>query len=78
MKYQYNIDTDCGVAYEDCGPWRSYQLYSWGNTEAELIENAQISEIDQDGGDLDTYALEDAPAQIEKVCLRIIQRLVSK
>lgn len=44
------IDEDMGIDYQDAGPWRSYQLTTYGETLAQLFENACISEIDQDGG----------------------------
>jgi hypothetical protein len=52
---KYNIDQDMGIIYQDIRPWRSYHLESWGNSYDELIENALITEMSQDGEELDTY-----------------------
>lgn len=73
---KYNIDTDLGIDYRDSGRWRSYQLYASGNSEAELMEDATISEIDQDGGDLATYGLEDASNEVHAACIREIARII--
>jgi len=68
----YSIDTDLGVSYQDAGPWRSYTLVSSGDTLEELLNEASISEVDQDGGDLDCYSLADAPSEVETAALNCI------
>lgn len=52
---------DMGINYADEGPWRSYSLDSYGLTFADLLNNATIEEIDQDGGSLRWYGLDDCP-----------------
>lgn len=54
---KYSIDTELGIEYQDAGPWRSYHLYASGDSIQELIEDSSISEIDQDGGELDCYGI---------------------
>lgn len=68
----YSIDTDLGIDFADAGPWRSYQLETSGDTFTELVQNATVSEIDQDGGTLFAYGIDEAPSQVEAACLRMI------
>lgn len=67
-------DLELGISYQDAGPWRSYHLTAIGGTIEEAIEDASISEIDQDGGELCTYALEDAPEDVYKRSEEVIKR----
>ncbi len=55
MKKTKKINQDLGIEYQDCGPWRSYQLTADGSTFDELMGAAYIEEVDQDGGTLDHY-----------------------
>jgi hypothetical protein len=73
---KYGIDTDVGVSYQDEGPWRSYQLTASGDSLEELLISAEIAEIDQDGGDLDLYSLEDAPNEVQDLSLELLRELV--
>lgn len=73
----YQIDTDIGIDFADAGPWRSYHLETTGDSFNEMVQNATVSEIDQDGGELDTYSIEQASSQIEMECLRMILDKVS-
>ena len=59
--YKFSIDEDLGIEWADAGPWRSVNICSFGNSLAELIENCSLSEVDQDGGELNTFDLEDSP-----------------
>lgn len=69
----YSIDTtDIGIDFADAGPWRSYQLETSGDTFDQMVQNATVSEIDQDGGTLSAYGLDEASSQIEAACLRLI------
>jgi len=69
-------EQDFGPDYQDSGSWRSYDLESYGSTRQELIENAGISETDQDGGTIDSYDIVDfvererAVAYIHDYCNR--------
>lgn len=73
--YRYVIDDDdIGIDYRDCGPWRSYRMDSYGDTREELIANATIAEVDQDGGELDCYGLADAPNDVYERCEQIIDQ----
>jgi hypothetical protein len=75
---KFCIDTTLDVQYRDIGPWRSYQLYTTGDSLDEMIKNATVSEIDQDGGDLDTYELNDCTTKVELECLELIHAEVLK
>ena len=72
---KYKMSGDVGVDYADCGQWRSYEIEGRGNTIEEFMEDVYISEIDQDGGELDTYALEDAPNEVIDAVERYITRI---
>lgn len=67
-----HIDTGLGIMYQDEGPWRSYELVASGTTLEELIEDATISEVDQDGGELACYGLDNCGGEIERVAVKII------
>ena len=66
------IDCDTEVEWCDDGPWRNYQLEASGDTLEQVLKSAQITEIDQDGGDLATYGLEEAPQDVELAGKKII------
>ena len=60
MKVKYSIQyKDLEIDYQDSGIWRSYELSASGNTLEEMLEDATISEIDQDGETLDCYGIEE-------------------
>jgi len=68
------IDEDLGINFCDEGPWRSYHFYTSGKTKAECMEDATISEIDQDGGELNCYGLEDCEHEVETSVMKRIDR----
>ena len=72
---------DLEVDYRDSGPWRSYELSTYGNTVQELIDNATISEIDQNGGEITCYGYGDASLAVgyavEYVCEQQYNKLFS-
>jgi hypothetical protein len=72
--YRYFIpDGDLGISYQDEGPWRSYEISdARGNTREEFLESLAISEVDQDGGELDTYGFADAPCEVQRVILEAV------
>jgi hypothetical protein len=61
----YDLDVD----HQDAGPWRSYELTASGDTFEELAKDATISEIDQDGGELNSYAVGDARPEVYNAAL---------
>ena len=63
---QINIDTELSTPYEDSRQWRSYHLTASGRDLLELVHDATISEVDQDGGDIMSYGLEDAPQDVRE------------
>ena len=75
---QIFIDTDLGIEYQDAGPWRSYHLVAQGATYQELLDDAVIAEVDQDGGDLRYYGLRDeyGDDEAKSVALRVIRQRV--
>ena len=70
----YIDNLDVGVDFADEGPWRSWYLTTEGSTLKECLDNASIAEVDQDGGDLDCYGIDDAPSEVYNVCVYLIQR----
>lgn len=58
MKYSIEV-SDFASPFADYGPWRSHDLSTEGNSLRELIDNAQVFEVDQDGGELGNYPLSD-------------------
>jgi hypothetical protein len=61
------------------GPhWRYYTLYAEGDSLAELIESAEIHELDQDGGFDTSYGLEDATEQVARAALDTIERAIQE
>lgn len=68
----YSIDAEMGVSYQDSGQWRSFHLETSGDSLSEMLDNATVSEVDQDGGTIDAYDLREASSQIKNVGFRII------
>lgn len=74
---KYQIDQEMNLDYQDAPPWRSYHLSSDGDKFTDLITNATISEIDQDGGSLACYSIADAENRVADRARRIIADFVS-
>lgn len=72
---RFSIDQDTGISYEDSGRWRSYQLYASGNDIDELMADAHIAEVDQNGDDINFYPLEESSNEIYKVSVKIIEEI---
>lgn len=70
---KYSIDEDLGIDYRDCGPWRCYMFASDGNTLEDLLDNASIAEVDQDGGEINCYGLDDASQEARTRALALIE-----
>lgn len=66
------IDEDTGHSDSDERGFRSFQLIATGVSLWELLEDAHISEVDQDGGDVRQSPLDDYPDAVIKTCERII------
>ena len=62
-KFQINY-LDLNVDYTDSGKFRSYSLDTHGNGLQDMMLNATIEVIDQDGDTLDTLVLDDCPKQV--------------
>lgn len=73
---KFQIDVDLNVAWQDAGVWRSYQLIAEGDSIDALVENAIIEEIDQDGGTLNHYGIEDASNEVSKTAFKRLTKLV--
>lgn len=65
---------DLGIDFRDFGPWRSYHLDTHGDTLSECLVNATISEIDQDGGELDCYDIDYASSEVYRAVVDAITK----
>jgi len=77
-KRKYDISMDTGVEFADAGRWRSFELCAIGDNARDLIESATIAEIDQDGGDLNHYALEDASNEVIEAAMQMIKEITGE
>jgi len=66
------IDEHLDIDYQDSGRWRSYHLSTDGDNLQELTENADIFEIDQDGGEITNYELCNASNEVIKEASKVI------
>ena len=74
-----NIEiNDIGIDYRDSGPWRYYSLITAGDTLSELMNNAVISEVDQDGGELNSYGLDNASNEIQDKVLELLTKEIER
>ena len=74
MKPKFLLDIDdLGVEYQDAGPWRDYSMQSEGDSKDDLLSNAQISEIDQDGGELRNYSLSSIGGELARAGEKAIE-----
>ena len=54
--------------------WSGFVVYdALGKTIKEFLDSMSISEVDQDGGDLDTLGFWDAPSEVQNVILDIAE-----
>ena len=74
----YFIDIDLDTEFADEGQWRSYQFTAEGESLQDLLESATVSETDQDGGEIDTYALEDARNDVIKEVYSVIENTIKR
>ena len=73
QKLDMVVDTETGITFQDEGVWRSYHLYSEGETLLELIDNAYIAEIDQDGGELTNYSIDNMNKDDHSLCFKLLE-----
>lgn len=75
---KYSINTDLGIQYQDIPPWRSYEVSAEGNTLEELLDECYISEIDQDGGELNTYHFTNGSNEAIKIIYNLIEQEIKR
>ena len=73
MALNIYIDEDTGMGSDD-GPFRSYTLQASGTTLREVLDDAIIWEVDQDGGDHEGPTLYGCGPKLFDRCLDIIER----
>ena|ERR1700722_5834530 len=67
----YIPDGDLGIDYSDSGSWRSYEISNACDNDKEtFLRELSISEVGQDGEELNTYGFDDAPSNIQSVILK--------
>lgn len=71
-------DKEMGIIHQDAGPWRSYHLTCSGNSMPEMLQDVSITEVDQDGGDIATYGLEDACEEVRIRACHLIDEVFAK
>lgn len=80
-KYDFAIDIESELLpteWQDSGPWRSFELTTSGADLDECISKGYIAVIDQDGGEIDSYSLEDGPNDVLKDSIAVIERELLK
>jgi hypothetical protein len=58
--------------YQGSGKFRSFSFYAFGHSIDELIKNADILEVDQDGGEISCYGLDDASNDVYQAAIGLI------
>lgn len=62
-----------GVEFQDVGRWRSYEVDQVvANSLTEAVEAITVSEVDQDGGDIDCYGFLDASYDIQVALAKLL------
>lgn len=74
----YFQNTELPIDFRDCGPWRSYHMDASGSDEHALMQSALIAEVDQDGGEINCYSLEDAPNDVYNSACELIREALKK
>ena len=75
---RYCFEGDMGIDYQDSGIWRSYYLHFYGKDLKEVLESAMISEVDQDGGEINSYGIEDATNNVQIIAYEIIESAIKE
>lgn len=68
---KYNVDESIEGDFNDY--YASYDLVAEGNTLDELIEDAHIFEVDQDGGSGKDYKLVDTGGKLYDIAVEILK-----
>ncbi len=75
---KYSIHDDTGLSNDD-GPFRSYELIAAGDTLAELLDDACIFAIDQDGGERgQTPLFSLGNGELWRTCMAMIESEIAK
>lgn len=65
---------ELGVDWQDAGPWRSFELGAEGECLANLLDDAGVAAIDQDGGEMYLDKLYDCSGEIVEAAEVLIAR----
>lgn len=71
-------DMELPTEYRDEGPWRCYHLDTHGENIHELLLNASIVAVDQDGGELYVQTLDQVDGALAADVERAIAKAVAK
>jgi hypothetical protein len=79
-QYRFGFERkEMGVEYRDAGPWRHYELSTYGDNVEQMIDNAEVSSVDQDGGDIgNSKPLSDTSREIEACGEEMIRDFVER
>lgn len=73
-----DIDVTLDHYTEDEHGWKSYSLYSYGDSLSELIVNASVRETGKHGEEIATYGLTEAPLNVRALALDKIEIELNK
>jgi len=68
----WNLELD----YADIGPWRNFEIHLYGSNLIEIIEDAHIAEIDQDGGELNVYHLSESSKSVLETAVKEMSNIL--
>ena len=72
MKKAYYIDdAEIDLGYQEHNA-SSYRLDTYGKNMTEMMDNAQVVEIDVDGVEVDVYDFAAAPEEVQKKAVKMI------
>lgn len=77
-KYKYKINREIGIHLEDESGSRDLRLTSYGDSLKELLEDAVIEEIGDDGKEFHCYDLLHASDNVRIKAYAIIERFVGE
>ena len=72
-EFKYYIPDYTDVGEGDRSSWTGFQVVdAKAKTIKEFLENLSISEIDQDGGEIECISFDDAPMLVQSAILRLV------
>ena len=79
MTYRYEITCkDLEIQYDGAGPWRCFELTTFGDTYDDLISNSAIAEVDAEDLEIGAYSVARASAEVATAAKRLISEFIDK